>query len=57
VDAVLDYLWEIVKDLVWTLPSAAEEQAEEEISFMIHGHPLGLSESESVILGLNYFLA
>ncbi|KAG1719677.1 uncharacterized protein EDB91DRAFT_1065411, partial [Suillus paluster] len=42
VDAV-DYLWEIVKDLVWTLPSAAEEQAEEEASFMIHGHPLGLT--------------
>lgn len=52
VDAV-DYLWEIVKDLVWALPSEAEEQAEEEISFMIHGHPLGLSEFESVILGLN----
>lgn len=37
-DAV-DYLWEIVKDLVRTLPSAAEE----EISFMIYGHPLGLT--------------
>jgi hypothetical protein len=47
-DAV-DYLWEIVKDLVRTLPSAAEE----EISFMIYGHPLGLSEFESVILELN----
>lgn len=45
VDAV-DYLWEIVKDLVWTLPGAAEEQAEE-ISFMIHGHPLGLGGSVS----------
>lgn len=44
-DAV-DYLWEIVKDLVWTLPGAAEEQAEE-ISFMIHGHPLGLGGSVS----------
>ncbi|KAG1739658.1 hypothetical protein EDB19DRAFT_1635636 [Suillus lakei] len=40
---MVDYLWEIVKDLVWTLPSAAEEQTEEEISFMIHGHPLGLT--------------
>ncbi|KAG2336491.1 hypothetical protein BDR05DRAFT_953321 [Suillus weaverae] len=40
VDAV-DYLWKIVKDLVWTLPNAAEEQAEE-AAFMIHGHPLGL---------------
>ncbi|KAG2742470.1 hypothetical protein P692DRAFT_20750466 [Suillus brevipes Sb2] len=46
VDAV-DYLWEIVKDLVCTLLSAAEEQAEEEISFMIHGHPLGLGGSVS----------
>jgi len=52
VDAV-DCLWEIVKDLVWTLPSAAEEQADEEASFKTHGHPLGLSEFESVVLGLN----
>ncbi|KAG1892917.1 uncharacterized protein F5891DRAFT_1197022 [Suillus fuscotomentosus] len=42
VDAV-DHLWEIMKDLVWTLPDAAEEQADEEASFKIHGHPLGLT--------------
>ncbi|KAG1873259.1 hypothetical protein C8R48DRAFT_593873, partial [Suillus tomentosus] len=42
VDTV-DHLWEIMKDLVWTLLSAAEEQADEEASFKIHGHPLGLT--------------
>jgi hypothetical protein len=52
VDTV-DCLWEIVKDLVWTLPSAAEEQADEEAYFKTHGHPLGLSEFKSVVLGLN----
>ena len=41
----VDYLWEIVKDLAWTLPSAAEELVNDEAAFEIHGHELGLSET------------
>ena len=41
----VDHLWEIVKDLAWTLPSVAEELADDELAFEVHGHELGLSET------------
>jgi len=41
----VDYLWDIVKDLAWTLLSAAEELVNDEAAFEIHGHELGLSET------------
>jgi len=45
----VDYLWEIVRDLAWTLPSAAEELVNDVAAFEIHGHKLGLSETLIVI--------
>ncbi|KIK35919.1 hypothetical protein CY34DRAFT_95289 [Suillus luteus UH-Slu-Lm8-n1] len=43
-DAV-DVLWDILKDLVWILPTAGEAADEEEETFKLYGHKRGISKS------------
>ncbi|KAG2152954.1 hypothetical protein DEU56DRAFT_850012, partial [Suillus clintonianus] len=41
----VDVLWDIVKDLVWMLPTAGEAADEEEEIFRLYGHKRGISKS------------
>lgn len=43
-DAV-DVLWDILKDLVWILPTAGEAADDDEETFKLYGHKRGISKS------------
>jgi hypothetical protein len=43
----VDMLWDVVKDIVWVLPTEVEERKAVEIMFHLHGKDRGLSKFDS----------
>ncbi|KAH7912122.1 hypothetical protein BJ138DRAFT_829573 [Hygrophoropsis aurantiaca] len=40
----MDVLWDIIRDVVWDLPTMSQRHAEEDALFVLHGHTRGITK-------------